>query len=186
MTMRAPTDAQPYAVLSIGGFLGMGSHLVVVPYDSLKFADNKVVLPGGTKEGSRCCQSSNTLRGDPCQSCGGSVRPERQLASTCRAPRLPPPQRSVGRKKCWTTRAKRHSKLGRKRRCGGGGRPCGSSCDHIRFASDRREPIDRRCGRLRAPLSRGLVDFSSERRRPDVADKASEPYLEPTARSYTR
>ena len=42
---------QPYAVLSIGGFLGMGSHLVVVPYDTLKFADNKVMLPGGTKDG---------------------------------------------------------------------------------------------------------------------------------------
>ena len=42
---------QPYAVLSIGGFLGMGTRLVVVPYDLLKFADNKVILPGGTKEG---------------------------------------------------------------------------------------------------------------------------------------
>ena len=42
---------QPYAVLSIGGFLGMGTHLVVVRYDSLKFADNKIVLPGGTKDG---------------------------------------------------------------------------------------------------------------------------------------
>ena len=42
---------QPYAVLSIGGFLGMGTHLVVVPYDELKLADNKVILPGGTKEG---------------------------------------------------------------------------------------------------------------------------------------
>src|SRR5271168_1094098 len=42
---------EPYAVLSIGGFLGMGTHLVVVPYDTLKFADNKVILPGGTKEG---------------------------------------------------------------------------------------------------------------------------------------
>jgi PRC-barrel domain len=42
---------QPYAVLSVGGFLGMGTRLVVVPYDTLKFADNKVVLPGGTKEG---------------------------------------------------------------------------------------------------------------------------------------
>ena len=42
---------QPYAVLSIGGFLGMGTRLVVVPYDTLKFADNKVILPGGTKEG---------------------------------------------------------------------------------------------------------------------------------------
>jgi len=42
---------QPYAVLSVGGFLGMGTRLVVVPYDTLKFADNKVILPGGTKEG---------------------------------------------------------------------------------------------------------------------------------------
>jgi hypothetical protein len=38
-------------VLSIGGFLGMGAHLVAVPYDSLKFVDKKFVLPGGTKEG---------------------------------------------------------------------------------------------------------------------------------------
>ena len=42
---------QPYAVLSIGGFLGMGSHLVIVPYQELKFADKNVTLPGGTKEG---------------------------------------------------------------------------------------------------------------------------------------
>jgi len=42
---------EPYAVLSIGGFLGVGTHLVVVPYDTLKFADKKVILPGGTKEG---------------------------------------------------------------------------------------------------------------------------------------
>ena len=42
---------EPYAVLSIGGFLGMGSHMIVVRYDSLKFADNKIVLPGGTKDG---------------------------------------------------------------------------------------------------------------------------------------
>jgi hypothetical protein len=42
---------QPYAVLSIGGFLGMDGHLIVVPYNSLKFGDEKVTLPGGTKEG---------------------------------------------------------------------------------------------------------------------------------------
>ena len=42
---------EPYAVLSIGGFLGMGTHMVVVRYDSLKFADNKIVLPGGSKDG---------------------------------------------------------------------------------------------------------------------------------------
>jgi hypothetical protein len=44
---------EPYAVLSIGGFLGMGEHLVVVPYASLKFDDKKITLPGGTKDGLR-------------------------------------------------------------------------------------------------------------------------------------
>lgn len=44
------TDGKdPYAVLSIGGFLGIGTHLVVVPYTSLRVVDNKVMLPGGTK-----------------------------------------------------------------------------------------------------------------------------------------
>ena len=42
----------PYVVLSVGGFLGMGNRLVVVRYDNLKFAaDNKIVLPGGSKDG---------------------------------------------------------------------------------------------------------------------------------------
>jgi hypothetical protein len=41
----------PYAVLSVGGFLGMGTRLVVIRYDNLKFADNKILLPGGTKDG---------------------------------------------------------------------------------------------------------------------------------------
>lgn len=47
----SPDGKQPYAVLSIGGFLGMGKRLVVVPYDTLKFTGNKVTLPGGTKDG---------------------------------------------------------------------------------------------------------------------------------------
>lgn len=42
---------EPYAVLTVGGFLGIGTHMVVVRYDSLKFVDNKIVLPGGSKEG---------------------------------------------------------------------------------------------------------------------------------------
>ena len=42
---------EPYVVLSVGGFLGMGTHMVVIRYDNLKFADNKIVLPGGTKDG---------------------------------------------------------------------------------------------------------------------------------------
>jgi hypothetical protein len=44
---------EPYAVLSVGGFLGVGTHMVVIRYDNLKFADNKIVLPGGTKDGLR-------------------------------------------------------------------------------------------------------------------------------------
>ena len=45
------TDGKaPYAVLSIGGFLGIDTHLIVVPYDSLNLVDNKIVLPGGTKD----------------------------------------------------------------------------------------------------------------------------------------
>ncbi len=47
----SPDGKQPYAVLSIGGFLGMGTHLVVIPYETLKFDDKKVMLPGGTKDG---------------------------------------------------------------------------------------------------------------------------------------
>ena len=42
---------EPYAVLSVGGFLGMGTRMAVIRYDSLKFADNKIMLPGGTKDG---------------------------------------------------------------------------------------------------------------------------------------
>ena len=44
---------EPYAVLSIGGFLGMGTHLVAVRYETLKSTDDKIVLPGGTKNSLR-------------------------------------------------------------------------------------------------------------------------------------
>jgi hypothetical protein len=47
----SPDGKDPFAVLSVGGFLGMGSHLVVVPYDNLRVVDKKLVLPGGTKDG---------------------------------------------------------------------------------------------------------------------------------------
>jgi sporulation protein YlmC with PRC-barrel domain len=44
------------AVVSVGGFLGMGSKLVEVPFDKLTFgntkssSDNRVVMPGMTKQ----------------------------------------------------------------------------------------------------------------------------------------
>jgi sporulation protein YlmC with PRC-barrel domain len=48
------------AVLSVGGFLGMGSHYVAVPYDQLKFSSEPIVYttssntgaPGSTATGS--------------------------------------------------------------------------------------------------------------------------------------
>jgi hypothetical protein len=45
-----PGGQTPYAVLSVGGFLGLGSKYVVVPFTSLKIVDKKMVLPGGSKE----------------------------------------------------------------------------------------------------------------------------------------
>jgi sporulation protein YlmC with PRC-barrel domain len=49
-------DHVVYAVLSVGGFLGMGNHLVAIPYDQLVInADNKgkvdkVIMRGATKD----------------------------------------------------------------------------------------------------------------------------------------
>ena len=40
----------PYAILSVGGFLGMGTHLVAVPYEALRVVDRKIMLPGATKD----------------------------------------------------------------------------------------------------------------------------------------
>jgi len=45
-----PGEKVPFAVLSIGGFLGMGTKYVVVPYSSLEVHDKKMVLPGATKD----------------------------------------------------------------------------------------------------------------------------------------
>ena len=40
------------AVLQVGGFLGLGGHLIAVPYDSLNIGDDgqKITLAGGSKE----------------------------------------------------------------------------------------------------------------------------------------
>ena len=43
-------DKVPFAVLSVGGFLGVDTKLVVVPYNSLEVHDKRMVLPGATKE----------------------------------------------------------------------------------------------------------------------------------------
>lgn len=45
-----PNDKVPFAVLSVGGFLGVGNKYVVVPYSALEVREKKMVLPGATKD----------------------------------------------------------------------------------------------------------------------------------------
>ena len=45
-----PSEKVPYAVLSVGGFLGMGTKYVVVPYSALEVSDKRMLLRGATKE----------------------------------------------------------------------------------------------------------------------------------------
>jgi hypothetical protein len=48
-------DYALFAVLEVGGFLGLGGHLVAVPIRALLFEDGrpKVVLPGATRKALR-------------------------------------------------------------------------------------------------------------------------------------
>jgi hypothetical protein len=45
-----PGEKVPFAVLSVGGFLGMGTKYVVVPFSSLQVKEKKMMLPGATKD----------------------------------------------------------------------------------------------------------------------------------------
>jgi hypothetical protein len=45
-------DRVLFAIVQVGGFLGIGSHLIAVPYSSLQINDDgtRIVLPGATRE----------------------------------------------------------------------------------------------------------------------------------------
>ena len=43
-------DRLAFAILSVGGFLGIGGHQVVVAFDALLIDDDEVVLPEATRE----------------------------------------------------------------------------------------------------------------------------------------
>jgi sporulation protein YlmC with PRC-barrel domain len=45
-----PTKAVSYAIVGVGGFLGMGEHEIAVPVGKLKQEQDKIVLHGATKE----------------------------------------------------------------------------------------------------------------------------------------
>jgi hypothetical protein len=46
----APNEKVPFAVLSVGGFLGMGTHYVVIPYSALEVRDKQMLFRGATKD----------------------------------------------------------------------------------------------------------------------------------------
>lgn len=46
----APDKAISYAILGVGGFLGMGERNVVIPFTQLKADDGKFMLRGATKD----------------------------------------------------------------------------------------------------------------------------------------
>jgi hypothetical protein len=46
-------DQEPYAILSVGGFLGMGTRLVAVPFKRLQVVDKQMRMEGATKESLR-------------------------------------------------------------------------------------------------------------------------------------
>jgi sporulation protein YlmC with PRC-barrel domain len=46
----APDKSIAYAIIGVGGFLGIGEHQVAVPFNLFKGVDDKIVLPGATKD----------------------------------------------------------------------------------------------------------------------------------------
>jgi hypothetical protein len=54
-----PADKVPYAVLSVGGFLGMASRYVVISYSALEVVDKKIMLRGATKDSLKALREFN-------------------------------------------------------------------------------------------------------------------------------
>ncbi|BCF91117.1 MULTISPECIES: PRC-barrel domain-containing protein [Paraburkholderia] len=45
----SPSDHSAFAILSVGGFLGMGKHYVAVPFSDLQITAKQVTMPEATK-----------------------------------------------------------------------------------------------------------------------------------------
>jgi len=43
-------DRTSYVILSVGGFLGVGNKLVALPYEAIRKTDEKLIMPGATKD----------------------------------------------------------------------------------------------------------------------------------------
>jgi sporulation protein YlmC with PRC-barrel domain len=46
----APDKSISYAIVSVGGYLGLGEHYVAIPFNQLTAGDDKFVLRGATKD----------------------------------------------------------------------------------------------------------------------------------------
>jgi hypothetical protein len=46
----SPSDHNAFAILSVGGFLGMGKHYVAVPMGDLQITSKAVTMPDATKQ----------------------------------------------------------------------------------------------------------------------------------------
>jgi len=44
------TPAAPFAIIGVGGFLGIGERNVAIPMDQLKVNNKQLTLPGATKD----------------------------------------------------------------------------------------------------------------------------------------
>jgi hypothetical protein len=45
-----PNNRDAYVILSVGGFLGMGTHLVAVPFSEIRIVDKQMQLPDANKD----------------------------------------------------------------------------------------------------------------------------------------
>lgn len=50
LIISTESDKALYALISVGGFLGMGSRVVAVPFNQLRLSGDNILLPGATKE----------------------------------------------------------------------------------------------------------------------------------------
>jgi sporulation protein YlmC with PRC-barrel domain len=46
----APDRSVTYAIIGVGGFVGVGKHDVAIPVNQLKVDQDRIILPGGTKD----------------------------------------------------------------------------------------------------------------------------------------
>jgi len=48
--LLVPNNKDTYLILSVGGFLGMGTHLVAIPFSDIRIVDKQMQLPDATKD----------------------------------------------------------------------------------------------------------------------------------------